>query len=222
MYVDDILITGSDSAAIQLLKHNLHAAFGIKDLGLLHYFLGFEVSHLPEGVTLTQRKFTQDLLKHSGFLHSKPTATPLPLNCKLSATEGVPLEDPSEYRTYVGKLNFLSNTRLDICFAVQILSQYMQHPTFSHMAALQHLLKYLSGTSGQGILLKGIDQLQLSAFSDLDWAFVLLVGGQCQVMLCSLISPLSVGSPRSKALWPGILLKLNTVPWHMLLLRLNG
>uniref|UniRef100_A0A7C9CZQ0 Reverse transcriptase Ty1/copia-type domain-containing protein n=1 Tax=Opuntia streptacantha TaxID=393608 RepID=A0A7C9CZQ0_OPUST len=46
----------------------------------------------------------------------------------------------------------------------------MQHPTSSHMAALQHFLKYLSGTSGQGILLKGLDQLQLSAFSDSDWA----------------------------------------------------
>ena len=53
VYVDDILITGSNPTAIQLLKHNLHAAFGIKDLGLLHYFLGFEISHLHDGITLT-------------------------------------------------------------------------------------------------------------------------------------------------------------------------
>ena len=63
VYVDDILITGSDSAVIQLLKHNLHTAFGIKDLALLHYFLGFENSHVHDGITLTQKKFTQDLLK---------------------------------------------------------------------------------------------------------------------------------------------------------------
>jgi len=67
VYVDGILITGSNAAAIQLLKTNLHAAFGIKDLGLLHYFLGFEISHVHDGITLTQRKFTQDLLKQSGF-----------------------------------------------------------------------------------------------------------------------------------------------------------
>jgi len=159
VYVDDILITGSDPTAIQQLKQNLHSTFGIKDLGFLHYFLGFEVSRSPDGFTLTQRKFTQDLLKQSGHLHSKSTATPLPLNCKLLPTDGVPLPDPAEYRTYIGKLNFLSNTRPDISYAVQSLSQFMQHPTTSHMAVLQHLLRYLSGTSGQGILLKGADQL---------------------------------------------------------------
>ena len=131
----------------------MHAAFGIKDLGLLHYFLGFEVSHLPDGIALTQRKFTQDLLKQAGLLQDKPIATPLPVNCKLLPTEGVPLHDPTEYRTFVGKLKFLSNTRPDISFVVQTLSQFMQHPISSHMDALHHLLRYLSGTSGQGILL---------------------------------------------------------------------
>jgi len=168
VYVDDIFVTGFDATAIQLLKHNPHAAIGIKDLGLLHYFLGFEISHVPDGITLTQRKFTLDLLKQSGFLDAKPTATPLPLNCKLVPDEGIPLEDPTSYRTHVGKLNLLSNTRPDISFAVQTLSQFMQHPTSSHLTALHHLLRYVSGTSGQGILLKGLDQLQLSAYSDSD------------------------------------------------------
>jgi len=58
VYVDDILLTGSSHAEIQTLKHNLHATFEIKDLGLLNYFLGFEVSHLPDGTTLSLRKFT--------------------------------------------------------------------------------------------------------------------------------------------------------------------
>ena len=170
VYVDDILFTGLDSRAIQLLKHNLHAAFGFKDLGFLHYFLGFEVSHLHDGVSLTQRKFTQDLLGDLGHLNDRPTTTPLLVNCKLKADEGVPLEDPTLYRTFIGKLNFLSNTRPGISFVVQSLSQFMQQPTSSHMAALHHLLKYISSTSGQGILLKGIDNLQLSAYSDSDWA----------------------------------------------------
>jgi len=122
VYVDDILLTGSSHAEIQTLKHNLHATFEIKDLGLLNYFLGFEVSHLPDGTTLSQRKFTQELLKESGYINVKPTATPLPANCKLSADSGIPLTDPTPYRTYIGKLNFLSNTRPDISFAVQTLS----------------------------------------------------------------------------------------------------
>jgi len=81
--VDDILVTGSNIDEVHVLKHHLHSSFGIKDLGQLHYFLGFEVSHLPEGISLSQRKFTQDLLIDSGFSTCKSVATPLPLNCKL-------------------------------------------------------------------------------------------------------------------------------------------
>ena len=46
----------------------------------------------------------------------------------------------------------------------------MQQPTTSHMTALHHLLRYLFGTSGQGVLLKGLDQLQLLAYLDSNWA----------------------------------------------------
>jgi len=131
--------------------------------------LGFEVTYHHDGVSLTQRKFTQDLLNESGHLHDKPTATLLPINCKLTPDIGVPMEDPTLYRTYIGKLNFRSNTGPNISFAVQTLSQFMQQLTSSHVAALNHLLRYVSGTVGQGILLRGNDSLQLIAYFDSDW-----------------------------------------------------
>ena len=88
VYVDDILITGSHLDDIVALKHHLHSSFGIKDLGLLHYFLGLEVTYLPHGVSLTQKKFTQELLQDIGFLHAKPAATSLPLHYKLTHDAG--------------------------------------------------------------------------------------------------------------------------------------
>jgi len=112
IYIDDILLIGSNLEDIQALKHNLHAAFGIKDLGLLHYFWGFEVSHLLDGISLTQTKFTQELLKESGHLNTRPMAAALPFNCKVMADIGIPLEDTSIYRTFIGKLNFLSTEGL--------------------------------------------------------------------------------------------------------------
>src|SRR5688572_29918717 len=83
VYVDDILVTGNDSSVIQSLKHHLHSAFSIKDLGPLHYFLGLEISYLATGIAITQRKFAKDLLQHSGISHFKKAVTPLPLNLKL-------------------------------------------------------------------------------------------------------------------------------------------
>ena len=81
VYVDDILVSGSNIDEVNVLKQHLHSSFGIKDLGHLHYFLGFEVTHLAEGISLSQRKFTQDLLLDTGFSTAKSVATPPPLHC---------------------------------------------------------------------------------------------------------------------------------------------
>jgi len=80
------------------------------------------------------------------------------------------LQDPSYYRTIIGKLNFLTHTRPDLSYVVQTLSQFMQSPRTSHMIALEHTLRYLKGTAGQGILLSINGPIPLKAFSDSDWA----------------------------------------------------
>lgn len=187
MYVDDILLTGNDYDEIQKLKSHLDQAFTIKDLGQLHYFLGIEVSYTNKGIVLTQHKYTKDLLAASGIQNLKKTVTPLPLNLKLRADEGTLVSDPSTYRTLIGKLNFLSNTRPDLAYTIQHLSQYMQQPQSTHWDALVHTLHYVNSTCGQGIVLQGNNKLTLQAFSDSDWGaccdsrrsvsgFVLLLG----------------------------------------------
>ncbi|GJX58760.1 cysteine-rich receptor-like protein kinase 8 [Tanacetum coccineum] len=66
---------------------------------------------------------------------------------------GTPLPDPEVYRSLIGKLIYLTITRPDICYTVQLLSQFMQNPTSVHMQAVKHLLRYLLCAPGQGILL---------------------------------------------------------------------
>jgi len=110
------------------------------------------------------------LLQVCGFTLSRNTSTPLPLQCKLLPDEGALLEDPSQYRALVGKLNFLTHTRPDISFAVQTLSQFLQNPRTPHLHALLHTLAYVQGTINHGILLKGDDHLNLQGYSDSDWA----------------------------------------------------
>jgi len=156
------LITGSNKAKIAHVKRHLEQCFGIKDLGSLHYFLGLEVSHLPEGIVLSQDKFTQQLLQDAAISSLQAVATPLPINCKLTAIEGPLIADPSHYRVMMGKLNFLTNTRPNLSFAVQTLSQFMQDPHTPHLHALTYILRYLKGTVRQGILLKARNKVQFS------------------------------------------------------------
>jgi len=107
VYVDDILLTGDDEAEIYALKEYLDQIFKIKDLGLIHYFLGIEVLHVEEGLLLTQRKFAKELLEEFGCTNLSSVSSPLDLSHKLKAEEGDLLDDPSLYRRGVGKLNFL-------------------------------------------------------------------------------------------------------------------
>ena len=170
VYVDDIIITGTDLVEINAFKAHLHHVFGIKDLGLLHFFLGFEVGYCTDGIMLTQAKFTRELITDSGITQYKHVATPLPLNLKLHVDTGELFEDPALYRALVGKLNFLTHTRPDLAYSVQTLSQFMHSPRIQHFDALQHVLHYVASTAGQGLILNGTNALTLKAYSDSDWA----------------------------------------------------
>ena len=116
VYVDDIILTGTDSEEIVSLKNFLHDQFKIKDLGRLHYFLGLEILYKDDGVIISQRKFVHDLLKEFHCDNLTPMISPLDPNAKLKAHEGKLLSDPTLYRKLVGKLNFLTHTRLDIAY----------------------------------------------------------------------------------------------------------
>jgi hypothetical protein len=106
VYVDDIIITSSSSAAVMALLHNLGGDFALKDLGPLHYILGIEVHCTPNGLCLSQSKYTKDLLHYAGMQNCKAVTTPLSRTTKLSAHVGEILapEDATKYRSLVGSL----------------------------------------------------------------------------------------------------------------------
>nr|XP_016436991.1 PREDICTED: uncharacterized mitochondrial protein AtMg00810-like [Nicotiana tabacum] len=169
MYVDDVIITGSQLDEIESLKGFLHETFKIKDLGRLNYFLGLEVLYKHDGVLISQRKFTMDLLKEYNCLQYSPMSSPLDLPIKLKVDEGTLLPDPTYYRKLIGKLNFLTNTRLDIAYNAQHLSQFMQSPRDTHLKATFHVLRYLKGDPNLGIFLSNSDDYRVRAFCDSDW-----------------------------------------------------
>jgi len=179
VYVDDLLITGNNQALIDDAQKTLHNKFKVKDLGQLRYFLGIEILRSDKGILLNQRKYTLELLSKVGLGGAKPASTPMEMNIKLTTVEYDSMvgnvNDPiltyvHSYQQLIGKLIYLTITRPDICFAVQVLSQFMQHPKRSHWDAALRVLRYLKGAPGQGILLKKGSITSLTAFCDSDWA----------------------------------------------------
>ena len=68
------------------------------DLGDLHHFLGISVTCSSEGLFLSQCQYALDLLQHAGMAECHSTSTPVDARAKLSASEGTPVADPTEYR----------------------------------------------------------------------------------------------------------------------------
>ncbi|KAJ9564855.1 LOW QUALITY PROTEIN: hypothetical protein OSB04_000821 [Centaurea solstitialis] len=169
VYVDDIVITGSDKTGIIKLKDFLASRFQKKDLGPLKYFLGIEVSRTRKRICLSQRKYCLDVLNDSGMIETKPCEAPMIPNIKLNIEDGDLLEDPGKYRRIVGKLNYLTITRPDIAFPVSVVSQFMSSPRTPHWEAVRHILKNLKGAPGLGILYQNHGHHVIEGFTDADY-----------------------------------------------------
>uniref|UniRef100_A0A803QSE2 Reverse transcriptase Ty1/copia-type domain-containing protein n=1 Tax=Cannabis sativa TaxID=3483 RepID=A0A803QSE2_CANSA len=170
IYVDDIIVATNNSAALKDFVATLDAQFKLKDLGTLHFFLGLEIARCNKGISVSQRPFTIQLLKDTGHLGTKPVSTPMEPNIKLNNETGKQLQNPTQYRSLIKKLIYLTITTPDISFAVNKLSQYLHTHREPHFHAANRILQYLKGTLGQGLFFhaSALAPLHLQAFTDKD------------------------------------------------------
>ncbi|XP_041021250.1 uncharacterized mitochondrial protein AtMg00810-like [Juglans microcarpa x Juglans regia] len=124
-----------------------------------------EVGRSKAGIQLSQRKYALDILSETGLLATKPSLVPMESNSKLSKTEGPLFHGPSLYHKLVGKLLYLTNTRPDLSYSMNLLSQFLDTPRVLHYDALIKVLKYV----GNGVFLPANSTLNLVAYSDANW-----------------------------------------------------
>ncbi|XP_022007623.1 uncharacterized mitochondrial protein AtMg00810-like [Helianthus annuus] len=155
---------------IEQLKNSMKNEFEMTDLGILHYFLGMEVNYDNGNISLTQHKYAKNLLKKFNMEGCHEISTPMEYGLQLSKN------DPSEeinqnlYRSLVGSLIYLTNTRPDITFSVNKISQFMERPKQNHWEAGKRILRYIKGTLNHGIVYSKGSKGKLVGFSDNDYA----------------------------------------------------
>jgi hypothetical protein len=76
------------------------------------------------------------------------------------------LIDATLYRQIIASLMYLTNTRLDICFAVNTLSQFLVEPRRVHLVAAKHVMRYLKGTIDYGLSYDRDHNFTLSGYTD--------------------------------------------------------
>ena len=104
------------------------------------------------------------------MLGSKACDTPIEQNQKLSDDNSGEMVDRRRYQRMVGKLIYLSHTRLDIAFDVSVVSQFIHSPRASHHDVVLRILCYLKSALGKGLFFSRHDHLRVEAYTDADWA----------------------------------------------------
>ena len=172
LYVDDLLITGSDKAEIREMKKKLSTRFEMKDLGPARVMLGIEIrrDRANRKLFISQQEYAETVLKRFGMEDSKTVTTPMDRNnFELLNVDSEPAPEVP-YRQAVGSLMYLMiASRPDLAFAVGKLSQYSEDPRKSHWIAVKRVLRYLNATKHLGILYTGSGNLEITGFSDADW-----------------------------------------------------
>ncbi|GJU83864.1 retrovirus-related pol polyprotein from transposon TNT 1-94 [Tanacetum coccineum] len=152
LYVDDMLVAGSDMAEIKKIKRQLSQEFKMKDLGYTKQILGMNIirDKTNGSLRISQEKYIDKVLEK--------------FNMK-----------DAEARLVGSVIYVMVCIRPDIAHAVGVVSRFMSNPGREHWEAVKWLLCYLKGTS-KATLYFSRKEIVLEGFSDSDYGGCLDLG----------------------------------------------
>ena len=177
LYVDDMLVAGSDMNDIRNLKMQLSNEFDMKDLGPAKKILGMQITRdKQKGVLqLSQAEYINRVLQRFNMDKAKPVSTPLASHFRLSKDQYPQTKEEKEfmakvpYASAIGSLMYaMVCTRPDIGHAVGVVSRFMSNPGKTHWEAVKWILRYLQGTT-EKCLHFGKGDLKLQGYVDADF-----------------------------------------------------
>ena len=124
LYVDDMLIIGSNNNIIKAIKRMLTSEFDMKDLGVADVILGMKISRKSDRLILSQSHYIKKVLEKFKEYDYSPARTPIDVNLHLTKNKGQDIYQ-LEYLRIIGSLMYImSCTRPDIAYTVSNLSRY--------------------------------------------------------------------------------------------------
>ncbi|GJX33215.1 retrovirus-related pol polyprotein from transposon TNT 1-94 [Tanacetum coccineum] len=128
LYVDDMLIMGTNMDVINQTKKMLHSSFDKKDMGEANVILGIRIQKNSNGYILTQSHYIEKTLKKFGHYDHRPIVTPFDPNVQLKKNKGQ-----------------------NLAYSISQLSRYSHNPGGDHCDALVKVLQYLKHTMAYGL-----------------------------------------------------------------------
>ena len=169
MYVDDILIFGTNLKVIEEVKSFLSQNFEMKDLGVADVILNIKLLRDNEGgITLLQSHYVEKILSRFGYSDCKISPTPYDPSVQIRKFKGT-AKDQLRYSQVIGSLMYLASaTRPDIMFVVCKLSRFVSNPGDVHWHAVERIMRYLKGTENYGLHYSGNPSV-LEGYCDANW-----------------------------------------------------
>jgi hypothetical protein len=171
VYVDDLIIYGPNSNMIATFKQQMKKSFNMSDLGLLSYYLGLEVKLKPGEITIiSQSGYAEKIVEISRMNGSNPVDTPVEQHIKLFSGKPELVSNATRFRSIVGSLRYLVNSRPDLAFSVGMVSRFMESPNSEQWGAIKRIIRYVAGTTKLGCkFVKGAHS-ELFGYTDSDHA----------------------------------------------------
>ncbi|GJR92959.1 zinc finger, CCHC-type containing protein [Tanacetum coccineum] len=168
LFVDDMLIFGTNQTQVDKTKEFLSSNFSMKDIREADAILGIRIKRENKGLTITQSHYIEKIPKKFNCEGCGPVSTPMEAGIKLMPHVGKPVNQ-LEYSRAIGCLMYaITSTRPDIAYDVGKLSRFTSNPSIHHWEAITRVSWYLKNTMNYGLSYVGFP-LIIEGYSYASW-----------------------------------------------------
>jgi hypothetical protein len=142
----------------------------MSDLGLLSYYLGMEVKQKPRAITVCQSSYAKKIIEMCGMKGCNPVDTPMEQHVKFLPGKPESVINATKFRSVVGSMRYLVNTRPDRAYSIGMVSRFMESPNAKHWSAIKRNIRYIAGTTDLGCKYVKGENSELLGYSDSEHA----------------------------------------------------
>lgn len=128
------------------------------------------MKQLEDSIFITQEGYAKEVLKKFNMFECKHVNTLMECGTKLSKLDGQENVDPTLFINLIRSLRYLSCTRPDISFAVELVNCFMEKPSNVHMKTTKRILCYIKGTLDYGMFFSSPKEFNLMIYWNSDFA----------------------------------------------------
>jgi hypothetical protein len=170
IYIDDIIFGSTNKSFCEEFSKIMSDGLEISMMGVLTFFLGFQVKQAKEGTFISQTKYTRDILKKFGIDKTKAIKTPMGTNEHHDLTLDDTSVDQKVYHSMIGSLLYLCTSRPNIILSVCICARFQDTPKDCHLRVVKRIMRYLVLTPKLDLWYPKGPCFELLGYSDADYA----------------------------------------------------